>query len=649
MALIPVPVGLAGRAATRAPIATAYVLALGLVFVGERIVTSDSARYACSGLGLFIAAAITAARFAGSGAASGEKGRAERVLALCSLGGLAAVGIYFLTTTDVGRGLYGYAAAKPETRARMDGASTVLWISLLVLSVLPLIFGEIALAPMRRAAMIEARRVRAALRSGLVLGCAAIYCALFTYAASELDVKADYSYFRTSRPSESTKNVAASATEPIQVTAFFPELNEVGTEVSGYLRELGAAAPNLKIEEHDRLLVPTVAKEAKVTTDGVVVLTRGASREVLTVGADMKTAGTKLKTLDGDFQKALLKVLRAAHVAYFTVGHGELNEPHGADAPEGRTAKTLRRVFETQNYTVKDLGLVQGLGNDVPADATTVVVLGPTQAFLPEEIASIKRFLERGGHALLALDPDAKIDLAPLAAVAGVTWSPTPLANDKVYVRRRFNNSDRANLATNRFSSHAAVSTVSRNSGRMPVIFPGASSLDKLPGAAADLKIDFIVKSLGDTFNDQGGDFEFKPGQEKRTAYNIAAAVSRPAPPPPGYKGKDPPELRAVVVADADVFSDAAFGNEPNIFFTTDIVRWLGGEESFSGAINNAEDVRIEHTKQKDTIWFYGTILGAPALVLGLGLLVARRRPSRARAAKPKAEGKKSGREEKSE
>jgi hypothetical protein len=41
--------------------------------------------------------------------------------------------------------------------------------------------------------------------------------------------------------------------------------------------------------------------------------------------------------------------------------------------------------------------------------------------------------------------------------------------------------------------------------------------------------------------------------------------------------------------------------------------------------VNDEEDVRIEHSKQKDLAWFYSTIVGVPALVLGLGLVVARR------------------------
>ena len=62
------------------------------------------------------------------------------------------------------------------------------------------------------------------------------------------------------------------------------------------------------------------------------------------------------------------------------------------------------------------------------------------------------------------------------------------------------------------------------------------------------------------------------------------------------------------VLADADALSDAAFSNEPNILLFVDAIRWLGGEESFTGALSTTEDVKIEHTKQKDLVWFYGTI-----------------------------------------
>lgn len=606
----------------------AYLGALLLLFLGERVVpTIDAARYALSGAGVIVVVAVTALRFVAAMGARGERRAIERTLAVLSLLGLVAIAAYF-STTDAGRALLGVAKAAPETRARIQGATTVGWIGLIVIATLPLIFGEIALAPMRRAPQLEGRRVRAATLSAMALSFAAVYSALFVYAAGELEVKADFSYFRTARASESTRRVAEGLTEPIKVTAFFPQLNDVGTEVEGYLRELAAGNPNLQVEVQDRLVVPALAKEAKVSQDGVIVLQRGPSRESVTVGADMKTAASKLKNLDADFQKALLKVMRSQRTAYLTVGHGEVNEATGDAAKEGRSAKNLRKLLESQNYLVKDLGLAQGLGSEIPKDAYLVLVLGPTQALLPEEVAALKRYAEGGGKLLLGLDPDAKVDHAPLAAIAGLAWKPELLANDKVYVRRRYNDADRGILVSTRYSSHASVSTLSRNAQRAPTIWPGASSLDKLDGT--DLTIDFTVKSLGDTFADPNGNFTFDGDPEKRATYNLAAAVSKAL---GGGDEKDKKEMRVFVAADADAFSDAAFGNEPNIVLALDAVRWLGGEESFAGQIATAEDARIEHTKEKDQLWFYGTTLLGPAVVLGIGVFVTRRRRGNGRRA----------------
>ncbi|HEX6764463.1 MAG TPA: hypothetical protein VF103_03275, partial [Polyangiaceae bacterium] len=85
-------------------------------------------------------------------------------------------------------------------------------------------------------------------------------------------------------------------------------------------------------------------------------------------------------------------------------------------------------------------------------------------------------------------------------------------------------------------------------------------------------------------------------------------------------------EMRAFVVADADVFSDFVMAEVlANQVLYLDAVRWLIGEESVSGVPTTEEDQRIQHTKQEDLAWFYGSIFGAPAIVLGLGVWISRR------------------------
>jgi hypothetical protein len=389
------------------------------------------------------------------------------------------------------------------------------------------------------------------------------------------------------------------------------------------------------------------------------VFAKGDTTKTMTVGADMQAARPKLKTLDKDVQEQLYKLLRSRRVAYLTVGHGEMNGATNEDKAKGRAADIFQEVLRSQNYQIRSLGLGQGLGREVPDDAELVVVLGPTEPFAREELDSLKRFGDRGGHMLIALDADsvsnelpvpagqtepaaaaaptapaptvAEHGLDDIAKVVGLSYSPVLLANDNNHVRRRANNSDRALLISNRFSSHASVSTLSRNATRAAIIFARTGSLTAVPNT--DVKVDMAVRAMGGTFADQNQNYEFDK-DEKKDTYNLVAAVSKPiagAATPPAPEKKDgvteqPKEMRAFVIADADSMSDLLMSNfGPNRLLLMDAIRWLGGEDSFAGEVNDEEDVRIEHSKQKDLVWFYSTIVGMPALVLGLGLTFARR------------------------
>lgn len=646
----------------------AYVASLALLFAGERIVPGlDTLHYGLSGLGVLGIAAVTVLRFAQAARTTGERRVMERRLAFLSLGGIVAVALYFCTT-DSGMRLLGVATAEPATRARYEGVLTVGYIGLLALTVVPLVLGELALHPMRRAERPEARRVADAIVSGVSLAAAAVYASLLVFAVTQLDVKADYSYFRTARVSESTVKVAQGIEGDVKIVAFFPALSDVGIEVEGYLKSLADAAPNVSLEVHDRLLVPALAKEKKITADGVVTMSRGDATERLTIGTDMKTAARKLKTIDADLQKELLKLYRKQRTAYLTVGHGELNEPSQLREKEGRSVAELKKILQSQNYVVKDLGPAQLATAGVPDDAALVLVLGPETPFEPQATQKLAEYAERGGKLLMALDPDGGADHGALAETVQLTVDPSYLVNDKRYLQRRNNDADKRNLAASGdprlgggFSSHASVSTLSKLGPRAMLVFLGASALDKRAGG--DAKVDFVVRSSRETFSDPNANYVDDEG-EKRAVQNLAAAVSRAATAPaaaPDAKEKEgndaDGEMRAFVLGDADALSDFALvQSDVHRVFAFDAIRWLGGEESFAGAIATTEDKGIEHTQQEDAVWFYATIVGAPALFLGLGLYSTRRQgrprpkpgkpepPKRATAAaKPARTQKKSG------
>lgn len=641
--------------------ALAYVGGLVLLYIGERvIVTEDKLKLVVDVLGAALVLLGTAIRFVPKFRGEGERASIERLLGALSLVGLVGVLVYF-ASTSTGLDLLGISGMEAKARGRVETLLLIGWVVLIAVSVVPMLFAEAALFPMRTAPHLESRRVRAAAASGFALALAVAYCSLFVFAAGQTKAQADYSYFKTSEPGSSTRRMVESFSETLKITAFFPEVSDVRDEVAGYLTELTRGVPNVELSIVDRYLEPKLAKELKVFSDGTIVFAKGDTSKTLTVGAEMQTARPKLKTLDKDVQEQLYKLLRSRRVAYLTVGHGEMNGAGAEDKAKGRSADIFQEILRSQNYQIRSLGLGQGLGREVPDDAELVVALGPTEPFAPEELESLKRFADRGGHLLIALDADSVTNELPaagagqtepaavpaagaasptvaekglddLARVAGLDYSPALLANDSHHVRRRANNSDRALLISNRFSSHASVSTLSRNATRAAILFARTGSLVAAPGT--DVKVDMAVRAMGGTFADANQNYEYDK-DEKKDTYNLVAAVSKPiaaaGQTPPASdaekkEGEQPKEMRAFVIADADSMSDLLMSNfGPNRLLLMDAIRWLGGEDSFAGEVNDEEDVRIEHSKQKDLAWFYGTIVGMPALVLIGGLTVARR------------------------
>ncbi len=636
-----------------------YLLGLVLIYLGQRALTALESGGLLTWCGLVAVASGVLVRLSPRFSGRGSQRPIEKLMLGLSLLGVVALGVYYLTT-ESGQALIGLDQAAEPTRTHALGVLQVAWISLLALAAVPLIFAEIARVPMRHAERPEVRRVFAAAVSGAVLSMAAIYGSLLVFTAGSVDLEIDYSYFKTSQPSESTRKLTAQLEDNVRITAFFPAVNEVRSEVESYLTALSRDVPKLQVEVVDRLLEPRKARDLRATQDGVIVATKGNVSRSLLVGADIEEARKKLKTLDRDFQELLLKVARARRKAYFTVGHGELNE-RSADRAADQMVRGLTQFVEKQNYSAEDLGLAQGLGREIPDDADLVLILAPARPFAAEEIAALERYAKRGGKLFMALDPDTRggqeadspeenqAGLERLAAVVGLRLDPTLLANEKLHVVRRQNDSDRIMIQTASFSSHPSVTTLSRHAPSSAIVLSGSGSLTKAEAADPDRKIDFTIRSAAGTFADENGNYA-RDAEEKAKGYNLAAAVARKVGSDEpkeggGSKKKDDSgpgdakmdsvrdEMRAFVLADGDLLSDMFLIGAPNNrYLIVDAMRWLGGEESIVGEVNTEEDVRIEHTKKEDQVWFYSTIFGVPALVLGAGLAlgrVSRRRTQR--------------------
>jgi hypothetical protein len=173
------------------------------------------------------------------------------------------------------------------------------------------------------------------------------------------------------------------------------------------------------------------------------------------------------------------------------------------------------------------------------------------------------------------------------------------------------------------YSSHPSVTTLLRLGTRAPVVLPGAGWIDAKRGRPIDIQVDAPIKAQYSTFADKNGDFQPDPGEDRR-AWELAGAVTKNL-------------ARAFVIADSDAFSDEALHVAGNELMVLDAVHWLMGDEVYSGLVATEMDLPITHTRKQDVAWFYGTIFLAPALVLGAGWAVTKRRKKAAAPPSPAA------------
>ena len=600
------------------PASILYLFGMLLVLTGERVVGgADPIRYGLSGLGLALVAASFAYNFRQYANATDPENRDAYFRAvLWSTVGALAIPVYAFTLQPVTDAL---GLTDETTLHRYKTVVTALVPILALAGTLPFLAVDHAIS--REPILVTRGRIHDASLGALATAFALAWIFPLNYLGTEFNKRWDLGYFKTAEVGTRTQALVEGLDQPIEAYLFFPTSSDVTPELHSYFDKL--AGGNLTVSYVDHALEPELAKELKVRDNGNIALVKRVEGEDepqverIKIGEDFDAAKRKLKTLDEEVQKSLTKLVKGKRVAYFTVGHGELYwKGSGDDFTQIDKINAVKKVLESLNYSVKELGLAEGLGSQVPEDAELVAIMGPKLEFQPEEIETLDAYRKKGGHMLVCLEPGGA-KLEALLTPMGIAWDPSKtLLDDKQYLNITHGLSDRANIVTNKFSSHDSVTTVSRAGQTAVFAALGAGAIsDK---KAADTKVTVTVRTLPDVWQDANADYE-NQSSEPRKSYELAAAVSQ---------GSGESEFRAVVVGDANWASDMVITQKmfANIQFLVDGLGWLNKDSTLTGTTNNEEDVKIQHTRENQAWWFYATAVFVPIGFMSLGAVRVRSR-----------------------
>lgn len=576
-----------------------------LVFAGERFFHEDATYWGFVGGGFVVLLAAIGLRVRRMMAAQAARKAGEQRALVFALVATSSLLLYGLTTDTTTAAL----GLTDDGRSTWNAVWGSLWPIVMMAGAFPMMWIDRALA--NHPVMLPVTAAYKAMEAGLAaaLGIALLFP--LNYVASKRVWDYDTSYFKVTDPGESTLKLAATLDEPIEAVLFFPPGSDVLTEVAGYFRKIEAqSGGKLAVTVTDQAVDPKLAEDMKVRENGYIALKKGDQIEKFKIGIDMDKAKRDLKKLDETVQKNLLKVARGNRTAYLLVGHGEASSKEKEDPL--RKLNTFKQRLEQLNYKIKTLGVMDGSADAIPDDAAFLVIAAPEQALMPEEITAIQAYVQRGGSLWIMVEPGGD-RLPELLAWLGLEAGTFPVANKKYYVPQGRGPADYVLIATNRYGTHAVTSTLSKFSTQAFVLTPTATTLTETVGNG---KRTVLLRSPEGTWIDANKNFE-QDADEASETFTLMFAVEGDVANP---TEAGPKQWRALVQGDVSAYSDPALaGSDGNNQLVLDAGRWLVGDEEISGKVESEEDVKLEHTKDDDIAWFWGTIFGVPGIVLAAG------------------------------
>ena len=416
--------------------------------------------------------------------------------------------------------------------------------------------------------------------------------------------------------SDQTKKVLHSLEKPVRVTVFAREGES--ERFRNRLDQYQYESKQLQVEYIDPEKRPALAERLKEATMGTVVFEYDG--RVQRVSSDEEQ----------DLTNGLIKVVQGEqHKVFFLQGHGE-RDLNGSD---GRGYAGVKQALGGDNFTAEPLVLLQ---QEIPADATSLVLAGPMSDLLQPEVDRLRSYLNRGGKLLVLLDPPQKADAPPLTNVLALLkeWS-VNAGNDAVLdplSRLRGAEAD-VPVAAPPYPFHEITGTF-----RMLTAYPFARSMKAAENIGAGQQVtSFIQSGPGSwaetdlkTLTTRG---EAQPNLENgdtRGPVSLAVAVSAPvknaAPPPAPAPGGDAPakkpETRLVALGDSDFAANAFLNTGGNRDMFLNIVNWLAQQENLIAVRpRDPEDRRITvGTPQQQRLIFWFSVLIMPGLILLAGV-----------------------------
>ena len=447
---------------------------------------------------------------------------------------------------------------------------------------------------------------------------------------SNYDLKYDATANKQYSLSDQTRKILGGLKEDLRITAFVKRGMGYERFMGEMLADMAKISSKIKIKTYDLDMDTAAAKAYHITEYNVSVLEIGDKRKDVLEREVFNQAGRQIEFRgEQAIVNAILSVSEASKkIIYFTTGHMEKDID---DNNTGAGMFLAKNALLSDNYEVRKLNLISE--GKVPEDCSVLIVAGPQKGFSGGETGAIKKYLEKGGKALLLFEPLVNAGFDSLLD----NWE-LKLDNDFVVDTKSCLSlvmyADPASPIPN-YEKHLITEPLSKN--RVPVFFPSSRSIST---TARKEKRGVTKEKLLTTSLDSWGETDLAALKTGKARYDAGVDLKEPL--CLGYavfetvktevNGKPDifNQMRLVVLGDSDFITNApgGVGNVPgclDLFMNS--VNWLLDEGQKISLRPKTVDIRpLILTPAQERIIVLMTIVITPLVVVGTGFFVWWRR-----------------------
>ncbi len=428
--------------------------------------------------------------------------------------------------------------------------------------------------------------------------------ALGNYLLYQFPTQFDFTKDKINSISEQSVKVLQKINEPIEIKVF--QTKQKSLNITALLELYRLENSNISYEVIDPDLNPGQLKSYGIKNPGTVYLSQNDRFEKVTEYTEKSITNALLRLT----QKSQVKILIPA-------GHRERifqdSEPKGLSR--------LANLLKDEGFLIEEINLLEL--SEIPFSSPNnqiLMILGPRLGYVEKEVESISSYLQKGGAAVLALDPQLRGDIFENIRDAFAKYRGLTIANDLVVDSvKTIRESGGSIPVVNSFSeNHPITSDLKDN-----IIFPLVSSVQI--EQRSEFKSDQLAKTSlfpaswaeRDLTQVNSNEVTFNQGEDLKGPITLAGVVWKDA----------SNSHRTMAIGTSMMFSNTYFNLPSNFNFLVSSLRWLSEQGDLIAFDRpHSGEGRVALNQVSLNIVFYFSVIFGPLIMLVLAAFMYRKR-----------------------